>query len=192
MSTELGNLEDLLRHICKEFGITEKEFMSDWRLGVRSLWDKSPIKRGLHNKTFVLVDNTNPRSSKRFPKVKRWECEICHGIFEKGQTEIDHKLGENPCTKFEHAADFINSIALPRSRDDLQVLCKECHAVKTYAERYKVSLEEARVKKQFITLKKSEKDVLNKLKQFGVAEAPKTKAARERLLLELLMKDLEK
>lgn len=183
----MGDLADLLRSICHSFGVSEKDFMSDWRLGVRELWSISEIKRKAHESRFVLVENTNPRSMKRFPKVKRWECALCHDLFEKKDTELDHVLGENPCTQFEHAADFLHSIALPRSPSDLQILCKECHGVKTYAERYKVSIKEARVRKELATLRKSEVAQEKRLKGLGVKDIPKTKAAKERLLLEILM-----
>lgn len=189
MSTELGDLEDLIRGICHRFGVSEKDFMADWRMGVRAMWDKSPIKRDFHNARFILVENTNPRSMKRYPQVKRWECSICKGHFEKSQTEIDHVLGENPCTEFKHAAEFLHSIALPRSPTDLQIVCKECHGAKTYAERYKVSIEEARVRKLVASLRSSEAKQIKKLKELGVKEAdiPKSKAAKERLIVEILM-----
>lgn len=187
MSTDVGGLADLIRSICKAFEISEKDFMSDWRLGVRELWSVSELKKKAHGSRYVLVKNDNPRSMKRFPMVKRWECNMCKGLFAQAQTELDHVLGENPCTRFEHAEDFLHSIALPRTPDDLQVLCKECHGVKTYSERYKVSIEEARVRKEIATLRKSEVAQEKRLKGLGVTDIPKSKAAKERLLLEILM-----
>lgn len=187
LSSEQGDLEDLLRAICFEFGVSEKDFMSDWRLGVRELWSVSTLKRTAHSERYILVENKNPKSMKRFPMVKRWKCEICLGLFSKDETELDHVLGENPCRTFSDAADFLHSIALPRNKADLQVLCKECHGIKTYAERYKVTLEEARIKKLIASLRKSKTAQENKLKELGIQEIPKSAAARERLLTELLM-----
>lgn len=182
-----GNFEDLVRSICHHMGVTEKEFMDSWRVGVRELWSASEIKRHVHDSRFVLVENTNPRSKTRFPKVKRWECAICKGLFAKAQTELDHVYGENKCTNFSHAEEFLHSIALPRSPEYLQILCKDCHGIKTYSERYKVSFEEAKVRKELVQLRKSDTAMIQRLKGLGVTEIPKTKIAKERLLTELLL-----
>ena len=190
LSTELGDLEDLIRGICYRFGVSEKDFMADWRMGVRALWDNSSVKRTFHDTRFTLVENTNPKSLKRFPQIKRWECSMCKGLFEKSQTEIDHVLGENSCKTFKDAAEFLHSIALPRSPEDLQILCKDCHSVKTYAERYKYSIDEARVRKEHIQIKKSAIKVEKALKSLGVIELPKSNAKRVALLLELMLKDI--
>lgn len=190
MSTEQADLEDLIRGICHRFGVSEKDFMADWRMGVRALWDSSTVKRTFHDSRFVLVENTNPKSLKRFPKVKRWECAICKGLFEKSQTEIDHMLGENSCKTFKDAAEFLHSIALPRSPEDLQIVCKDCHSIKTYAERYKCSMDEARVRKLHIQIKKTDAGVIKALKGYGVDPLPKAKTKRVALLLELMLKEI--
>lgn len=180
----------MLRYVCSVFGITEKEFMSDWRMGVRELWAQSTIKRSYHDSCYVMVENTNPRSMKRFPMVKRWECSICKGLFTKAETELDHVLGENKCTSFEDAAEFLQSIAIPREKESLQILCKSCHEIKTYAERYKYTFEEAKVRKNYIKIRNSEKDLIGKLKAFGIKEIPKTKIAKQKLVLSLMLKEI--
>ena len=103
----------------------------------------------------------------------------------------------------EDATTFFKNIAFP-AYSDLQILCKDkkkkvngkntivsfgCNGIKTYASRYNVSFDQARVEKQFIQIKK-DKNVLDNLRLYGVHSIPKLKKDQESLLRELLLESL--
>lgn len=188
--------------MAKEFGLTEKDVATNWRSAVRSAWGDSIFKKHIYNTRSYLVTNTNTRSMKRFPKVKRVKCAICQGEFSASATELDHKVGENKMTDLSHANDFIKNIFFT-SPDNLQILCKDtkkkvkgkfqvtrfgCHSILTYQERYKVSFDEALISKQIINICKDDAKVVDKLLELGIIskDIPKTKVAKKDLLTKLM------
>lgn len=195
-----------LERMAQEFEIPEKDVATNWRSAVRSAWGDSIFKKIVYERNKVLVTNTNPRSMKRFPKVARYKCAICGGMFGAADTELDHMVSETAMTKLSHAEDFIKNIFFT-SPDKLQILCKDkkrqvnkkkvlvshgCHSIKTYSERYSTTFEEARVMKEVIHLCKDDKATILKLKELGVttADIPKTKVAKKKLLTEMMTGEL--
>lgn len=136
---------------------TKSKFMSWVRGGIRGgLWKKHPVKlQYMESKTFK-IENTNPRSMKAHPLVKASQCEIC-GVVEKlvvnkkNYFEVDHINGNSSLRSMDDVRSFIDSMIMV-TFDDLQIVCKECHAVKTLAERKGVSFEEAFLEKQVIAV----------------------------------------
>ena len=74
------------------------------------------------------------------------------------------------------------------TQDDLRLCCKGCHEVVSYSQKKGISFEQAKVEKEYISIKKSKKsfDILLSL---GVSSSdiPKTKKAQEELLYKLMM-----
>ena len=77
------------------------------------------------------------------------QCECCGEMFKLGDVEINHRKGENQLLSFEDVLPFTKSI-LGVGFNDIEVLCKDCHSIQTYSERYGVSLEEAKLEKYVI------------------------------------------
>ena len=197
------DLEKELSRMSSEFGIPEKDVVSNWRSFVRFAWSKSIFRLHFLSQHAKKVKNDNPRSVKRFPYVTKYECNICKGLFTANAIELDHIKDENPMKSLEDATTFFKTIALP-SYDDLQILCKDnrktvkgkktttyfgCHGIKTYAARYNVSFEQARIEKEFIQIKKDKK-VVDNIRQYGVHSIPKLKKDQESLLRELLLESI--
>lgn len=157
------------RRMAEEFEISDKEVLSSVRTMIRSMWGDSIFKTEFLKNNSVLVENTNTRSMKRFPYVRRYRCAICGELFGSTEVELDHVESENTLTSYEHINDFMTNIVLT-SPDKLQVLCKDkkskklgvtrfgCHGIKTYSERYNVSFEEAKAEKEALQLIKQKKD----------------------------------
>lgn len=197
------DIEKELSRMSSEFGIPEKDVVSNWRSFVRFAWSKSIFRLHFLSQHAKKVKNENPRSAKRFPYVTKYECNICKGLFTANAIELDHIKDENPMKSLEDATTFFKTIALP-SYDDLQILCKDnrktvkgkktttyfgCHGIKTYAARYNVSFEQARIEKEFIQIKK-DKNVIDRLISLGVNSIPKLKKDQESLLRELLLESI--
>lgn len=131
---------------------TEASFMNFIRGGIRrGLWEKNPIKLEFLKERTVKIKNTNPRSMKRFPTVNAGCCDMCGVTFKMTEMQVDHKLGGHSLKTFEDISSFIHGIVFVK-KEDLQLLCKGCHDIKTYAERQGISLEEAAQLKEAIAV----------------------------------------
>lgn len=127
---------------------SEKALCSAIRSAIRQVWMKHPTKLAyLYERTIPDLD----------PSTRtKWliQCESCGEMFKLGDVEINHKVSENQLLSFKDVLPFTQSI-LGVGFDDIEVLCKDCHATFTYSERYGVTIEEARL----------EKDVIKKINQ---------------------------
>ena len=195
MTIDLGRE---FRRMAKDFGIDDKEVLSSVRTMIRSTWGDSIFKTEFLKSNSVLIKNTNTRSMKRFPMVRKYQCAICKEYFSGTEVELDHLDSENALTEYEHINDFFKTIVLT-SPDKLQVLCKDkktkklgvtrfgCHGIKTYQERYNVSFEQALAEKKAIKLIKDKVD-----KQFLIdhnVTPESTQATRRQQIVEVLMKE---
>ncbi|MNR33393.1 hypothetical protein D3C85_1510640 [compost metagenome] len=117
------------------------------------------------------------------------KCDHCSKMFKLGDVEIDHIVGEFQCKTPEDFASYISN-RLGVGFNDLQVLCKEDHLNKTYAERNGVSIEEATYQRIAIDMinKKMEKEFI-KSKGFDPIKNP---AKRRIQLVEILKQEKEK
>lgn len=187
--------------MAKEFDLDDKEVMKSVRTGIRCMWSKMIFKQDFLNKQSILVENTNPRSKKRFPQVRRFKCAICGGYFGSNEIELDLLIDENSLKSYDDINTFMLNIVLT-SPDKLQVLCKDkkktvkgkkvlvehgCHSIKTFASRYDCSFEEAKLKKKVINICKDKKLLLDELMNLQVESIPKTKKGQEELLYKLLL-----
>ena len=194
------DLNSEFRRMAEEFDISDKEVLSSVRTMVRSMWGDSVFKTEFLKRNSELIVNENPRSKKRYPMVRKYKCAICGEYFGGTEIELDHVVSENTLTDYEHINDFFTNIILT-SPDKLQVLCKDkktkkggvvrfgCHSIKTFSERYGVSLEEARADK---TAKQIVDKKLDKqwLKDNNV-EAATTQVARRKQIKEILLKEMK-
>ena len=175
------------KRMAEQFEISDKEVLSSVRTMIRSMWSESVFKLDFLKRNSVLIPNTNTRSMKRFPMVRKYKCAICGEMFGSTEIELDHVVSENTLTSYEHINDFMTNIVLT-SPDKLQVLCKDrkskklgvtrfgCHNIKTFSERYGVDFDTARAEKEVIELikQKKEKEYL----QEHQLPVPSTKSAR--------------
>ena len=140
--------QDLWKGLNEDGSMSEKQLCTQIRSAIRSVWMKHKTKLSyLYDKTLPDMDDATRT---------KWliECEMCFEKYKLSEVEVNHKKGENPLQTLEDVLPFAQSI-LGVTHDDIEVLCKECHATLTYSQRYGVSLEEA----------KSQKKVIQKLKQ---------------------------
>lgn len=147
------------KRMADEFEISDKEVLSSVRTMIRSMWSDGVFKLEFLKRNSMLIPNTNTRSMKRFPMVRKYQCAICGEMFGSTEVELDHIESENTLTSYEHINDFMTNIVLT-SPDKLQVLCKDkkskklgvtrfgCHNIKTFSERYGVDFDTARAEKE--------------------------------------------
>ena len=125
----------------------EKKLISILRSAIRKEWMKDKTKLAfLTSKLIPDYEESNRR-------LWKMECDCCKKEFKKDEVEVDHIKGESTFTSLNDLWSFAESI-LNIGFDDLQVLCKPCHGIKTHAERYDLTFEQAVVDKQAIAWQK--------------------------------------
>ena len=141
----------------------ESQYLTWLRGGIRGIWHKHPVKLKFLSNSFTIVKNENPRSMKRFPTVKRYECSMCRGVFKQSLVEVDHiHGGKNSLRKIDDINDFIFSILFVES-SDLRVVCKECHKIQSYKEKQGIkSFEKAIISFSIFAIGKDDAKVFKK------------------------------
>lgn len=132
-------------------GLPESKIINSLRSAVRKVWMQSPVKLAF------FYSKRIPEFRENSKKKWVWQCEHCYDYFGKDEVEVDHKNGEYTLKNFDDLASFSKSI-LDITIHDLQILCIGCHEIKTYAERYNLSLSDARIMKKVILLQKDKLD----------------------------------
>ena len=186
------NSKDKIKKILEEnpeIWKTESAYFSYIRGCIRLAWSKNPVKLKLLKKVKKQIPNPSygkPRNTKA--TVMGATCEICNNDFPMKLIEIDHRHGGTYSLRsVEDIQGFFENVCIV-TEDDLRVVCKGCHGCLTYAAKMNISFEQARVEKQFIQIKK-DKNVLDKLRLYGVQSIPKLKKDQESLLRESLLRE---
>lgn len=170
-------------HIWK----TRSAFFS-WLKGIfRKGWSKHPARTELLKKQSVMVENTNPRSMKRFPMVAACRCSICGEVVKKSEVEVDHILEETASlTEISDIQSCVEKLLLV-SEKDLRIVCKPCHSIHTLSQKLGITFEEARVEQLVISMCKNTKKCLTYLESLGYSgDAVSNQEKRRKLLRELL------
>lgn len=139
---------ELYKHIWP----TKAKFMSWIRSGIRGgLWNKSPIKLEFIKKNRVQIPNPNPKGKKA--TVWGATCALTGNVVPISEIQVDHIVGGHSLQDISDIQSFIEAIVLV-TEDDLQLVSKEAHATKTYAEKQGITFEDAALSKKVIAFKK--------------------------------------
>ncbi len=127
--------------------------MSWIRGGIRAgLWNEHPIKLEFLKKNRIKIPNMNPKSMERFPEVWGAKCALTGDIIPMNKVEVDHKTGNHSLKTVDDIAEFIKSIVLI-TEDDLQLVSKDAHKVKSYADAQGITFQEALLEKKVIAFR---------------------------------------
>ena len=172
-----------------QFYKSQADFMSVVRSGIRQgLWNKHRVKMELKKTTRRKIKNPRPNPRKGAEFVWGCECNICHGEFRESDCEVDHLVGESSLKDLDDLVAFFKKIVLVTPQD-LQIVCKECHGIKTYSERYGMSFEKARATKKAIEVMKTDK-YKKELVRLGITKPIPKKDVRE-VLVNLYVQEYE-
>lgn len=186
---DIKKREDKLQQFLKKLDTDgkpqEKHVLSVVRGAIRSAWMKSDVKLA------YLYMNTIPDMDDSTRTKWLVKCEMCDGLFKLTDVEIDHRHGNHTLTKVEDFENYFNNILMV-GFDDLSILCKEDHAVKTLAESQGISIDAARLEKKVIAICKQPVKIIDKyLADNGVVNYPKNKDGRRNAVRDVL-KEKEK
>lgn len=181
-------LEEILEkysHIWK----TKAAFMSYLRGGFRKgVWMKHPVKLEFIKNNRQRIPNPNPRG--RVDTVWGGQCGVCKELFPQLKLQVDHIRDYSASLRdIKDIQSFVETISII-VEEDLQFICKECHDATSYSQKHGCSFQEAVVRKKHIAFVK-ENAVEDELKLRGVDVPPKTKAAKNELLLTLMLKEIK-
>ena len=140
---QIRALKDRIKKLSKhnkgiESEEIEKYICDTLRSCVRKVWMRHPVK--LLALDLATEPDMNPDTRTTW-KVK---CAKCNDYHKKNNVEVDHIRGEHSLKTLDDLVPFALSI-LNVTTDDLQVLCKRHHRIKTYAERWGYSEEGAEI-----------------------------------------------
>lgn len=117
----------------------------------KAVWDISPIKISFKNSTAEKPPKNYMGKGKK-GKI----CALSGEWFPISYLEVDHIEGNVSLNDEEDILDFIKHLVPPKG--SLQLVSKEAHKVKSYAEKQKISYKEAKAEKFAISLIKDRKD----------------------------------
>lgn len=154
---------------------TKSKFYTWLRGSLRkAVWNTSPIKITFKNQACSAPpeDYTGRAKSGAY-------CALS-GVWEgKSKLDVDHIEGNVSLNNEEDILGFIQHLIPPPNT--LQLVTREAHKIKSYAEKQGISFEEANAEKQAIEIIKQKKDV-EFLKSKGVVPASNAKLRREQLV----------
>lgn len=107
--------------------LSETKLIGMLRDSLRKVWMRNPVK--LLKLNLARIPDYAPETRTKW----LYQCESCGGKFKSGDVEVDHKTGNHTLRKVEDFPVYYERI-LDVTLDDLQILCKGCHALKTYME----------------------------------------------------------
>ena len=165
---------------------TKSKYLSFIRGGIRrGCWEKNPVKLQVIQDRRVQIPNPNPRGNK--PTVWGCKCEICEGLFKQSDIQVDHIRSHfSKFTEINDIQQFVIDMVMV-TKDDLRLVCKECHEVVSLSQKDGITFEQAKIKKEFINICKDSNKVVEKLKALGIELIPKTKKAQKQLLEEIML-----
>jgi hypothetical protein len=162
----------------------KKAFFNFIRGLLRKGWSTHPTKIEYIKNNRFKIDNPNPKG--RVKKVWGGKCEMCENTFVQKELQVDHIEEAGALNDWEDLEPFARTL-LGSTSDNYQLLCLDCHSVKTMAVRYGITLEEARKrKKQTFFSKLAIGDMKESLKELGVEEEPKTKKRAKEIYKKVL------
>ena len=140
---------ELYPHIWK----TESQFWT-WLRGAlrRGVWEKYPVKLEFKNEAVSLPPEGYTGRAK--------SGAICalSGVWEgKSKMEVDHIEGNVSLLSWSDLLPFV--VHMVTTKDNMQLVTKPAHKIKSYAERFDLTYEEADVKKAVIAWQKENKGV---------------------------------
>lgn len=149
----------------------------------RRIWARHPIRIKTIQAARIPLTDALREAHGLGPKVRTaCRCSICNGLFKQSDVEVDHKSHAGSFSTIEEWRVWIDNLLLVGC-SDLQVLCKECHAIVSYSQRMRCSFEDAKALKTIIAFGKlkvaAQVSLLHKMT--GLVEHPALKSAAKRI-----------
>ena len=131
----------------------------------RGFWEKSPMKH-----RFKQSQMEPPPEGYIGRGKKGTYCALTDEWTMTSKLEVDHKDGNKSLRCEEDVIDFLVHL-LASSEDELQVVSKDAHRIKSYAEKHNMTFDQAKIEKEVIQFSKlTPEQQRAKLREHGVDE----------------------
>ena len=167
---------------------TESAFMSWLRGGIRRMWSHHPVRIEFMKQNRIRIPNPNKNGKAK--EVWGGVCALTGELTPQTSLEVDHKKGNHSLRSIDDIQSFVESILLV-TFDDLQLVSKDAHKIKSYAEKHNMTFSEAKVHKEVIEICKDRQKVVDKLNAYGVEYTPTTAKSRREMLTQIMLKDID-
>lgn len=104
---------------------TKSQYFNFIRGALRKAATRYPVKHQVLDDAKVFVEGQRHRFE--------YPCAECGGMFKRVDVEVDHIKPAGSLKEYEDLPEFTRTLFC--EADNMQVLCKPCHHVKTQAER---------------------------------------------------------
>ena len=156
---------------------TEAEYFTWLRGQLRRIWANWPVKNEFKKSKLVPVFDGCGVTSKRVKSVG--QCVFCNKWHPNSSLQIDHiddigYFGRTPDTVGEW---LFKSLC---GGENMQLVCVECHKIKTHADRLGVSFAEAKIKKEVIRFSKMDEESQRAMLIIANVEPTASRAGRVR------------
>lgn len=179
--------EKKLWEIYPHIWSSESAYMSWLRGGLRRyLWAKNPVKLEFIKQNRIKIPNPNPKG--KVKEVWGGVCALTGETHVIGDMEVDHISGNHSLKTLDDLVPFVKGIVMI-TLEDLQLVSKEAHKIKSYAEKQGISFEEAEAEKFALQLIKEKKDKEYCLLHSLPVES--TQAKRRKTVVEHKLKQLK-
>lgn len=137
----------------------------EWLRGsLRKLWSDYPLRKEWKKRSLRPLTQKEKNSKKFHPSTKNvGQCVFCNEVMAGSKLECDHIVESEGCTSKDTAEKFLWHCG-GQTSDNFQLACKPCHKIKSYAEKMKITFEEATLIKQSIVWEKEVKGVTKQRK----------------------------
>lgn len=161
-----------------------KAMFFSWLRGAlrRYAWAKHPIKFKFKNEV------CGPPPKGYTGKARSGAYCALTGVWTgKSQLEVDHKEGHASLNDWDDIEGFVMHLVRFR-KEDLQLVSKEAHKVKSYAERMGISFDEAVLEKKVIAFTKQSPELQKAaLRKLGATDESLSSAPKRKLFYRLLL-----
>lgn len=165
---------------------TEAKFTAWLQSALRSVWAKHPSKLTLVQNRRVALRVGAKKGDKSVKPIFHVACFHCNQYFKLKDIEVNHKNTVGGLSNLKDLHRFVDNLLLVQP-EDLELLCKDCHGIITYMERYGVSRRDAIIEKKVIAFSKlSDTEQIAKCKLAKISPIPKTKIGRKNAVREYL------
>lgn len=165
---------------------TEARFTAWLQSAMRQIWSKHPVKLSLIEKKRVAM---KVGLSKK--PIYHVQCEHCKKLFKLKEIEVNHKATVGGLSDITKLNEFVHNLLVIKDESELELLCKGCHGIITYMERYNVPRRTAIIEKKVIAFSKlADDEQYKKCNAAGICPVPKTKIGRKNAVREYLKKNM--
>lgn len=167
--------------VYPELWKTKAAFFSWLRGNLRkAVWEKYPPK-------FMFKDSCCAKPPRGYTGRARLGaiCALTHVWTPKSYLEVDHIKGNASLNEWDHLLDFVQHLC--SNHTNFQLVDKDAHKIKSYAEKQGMTFEEAVLEKKAIAIIKSKKD-----KEFFISRklpVPSNETKRRSGIVDILTKE---